>query len=447
MLLGACTDGSSNIDPTAPPGVFAPTPSIDDESAPSTTARPRPSTTIDIERAVIYPVDPLTLEALPGFEPIAMSDWVWGQPSNDGTYFAATVGDDDGFTELRLINILDWELEGSWRGSPESELLVTDDGTIYFIGLGRLQRVRAGDSGSETIAPLPVGFYTWGMGRVIGGDLVTFGSRVTTDQTEHASIVSIELTNGMITEIELPEVRIGQVDPESEEPWSGFMYITPSLVWDEANARALVVHGDEDVVSEIDLTSGNVTEHTLDSGGGTSDLSTPILQRSTALSPDGKHLYVSSRRIEGVEVEGDTWTVRTASVGVISIDTTIWQVGSRIDEPIADIHISPAGDRILAWGFSTEEGDTNYLTESTGLFVLDSASLEVLAHYPSDRQDQWYGPFSFNDEVGVGYVTSWAGRARIDVIDLVSGQIITSTEGVGDNLSMIGPIGILSTNR
>ena len=65
-LTVACTrpEVTADTQPLAPPDL-----------APSTTVttQPRTATTIDVDRASIYPVDPFTLEAVPGLDPIP--DW------------------------------------------------------------------------------------------------------------------------------------------------------------------------------------------------------------------------------------------------------------------------------------------------------------------------------------------------------------------------------------
>ncbi len=55
-------------------------------------------------------------------------------------------------------------------------------------------------------------------------------------------------SRAVVTEIRLPEVRIGPVDPVSQGPWAGYLYTSPSFTWDPVGARLLVAHGDEDVV-------------------------------------------------------------------------------------------------------------------------------------------------------------------------------------------------------
>ena len=60
-----------------------------------------------------------------------------------------------------------------------------------------------------------------------------------------------------------PEVLVGAVDPVSQGPWAGYLYNSPSFSWETRDAnRLLAVHANEDVVSEVDVSSGVVTKHT-----------------------------------------------------------------------------------------------------------------------------------------------------------------------------------------
>ncbi len=443
-ILAACTGPGARDVPITPPDVFAPTPTIGDESAGTTsTSRPATTTTIDVERVEILKVDPLTLEPIPGNDPIPMGDWMWGQPSPNGRYFAAFAGDEfGGSSEIRLIDVANWRVEQAWRGFPESELHVTDDGTVYVVSFGQIHRLQPGITGSEEVARLPAGFQPWFIGRIIGEDLVTVGTRGVPDQAEQLSIFSIGITTGVVTEIALPDVHIGPAESSSREPWAEYLYIYPSVVWDEAGRRALVVHGDANLISEVDLESGIVSAHSIESTGAANGAPPPVMQRSAALSPDGRHVYLSGRGIVDTETDGDNWKITTAPLGVISIDTSTWQVVAETGDPVAEIYPSPDGSRLLGWGYSSEEGTTIHLTDSTGLYVLDSATLDIVTHYPPESQDEWYGPITFNEEAGAGYVTVWSGRTRVDLIDLDTGQILASLEG-GDTVNMFGSIGVL----
>jgi hypothetical protein len=201
-----------------------------------------------------------------------------------------------------------------------------------------------------------------------------------------------------------------------------------------------VLHGDEDVVSEIDLSTGVVTRHGFDVADLTTDPA-QLFQSSGSISPDGSILYVSGQNVTTVAEGGDS-PITSESAGVIAVDTATWQVLSQTVEPIGQVTVSPRGDRILGWGVSTVEGDIAGEAESTGLFVLDAPSLTVLSrHHPNERQ-RWYMPFSFNDGGDIGYATSFQSQARVEAIDLTSGEIIASIDG-GDTLTMFGSIGVL----
>jgi len=433
LLVAACTTTGTAVDPMTSPDVFASTPTIGE--LPATTAGPVPTRTPEIERTEILPVDPLTLQPRPGYDPIPMGDWMWGRPSPAGGYLAALVESSRGTSEVRLVDLAKWRVEGSWAQSPESGLLVTDDGTVYLAGSGQFQRLRLGDSIPEEVARLPSGFQPQTISPIFDGAFAIFGTRFQAE--ESASIVAIDVTTGAMDEIDLPETRVGPRNPDSLEP--GDPYISPFPVWDTARNRALVLHGDEDVVTEVELSRGTVTRHQLDFGDLAADPARRF-QTSGSISPDGSILYISGQKVTTV-AEGVGSSITSESAGVIAVDTANWQVRSQTVEPIGHVMVSPRGDRILGWGVSMVEGDIDGEPESTGLFVLDAPSLTVLSrHHPNERQ-RWYMPFSFSVGGDIGYATSFQSQAAIEAVDLTSGEIVASIEG--DNLNMFGSIGVL----
>lgn len=442
LTVAACTASGQPAGPTTPPDAFAPTPTI---GAPTTT-RPAPTTTVDVERTVIQRVDPRTLEQLPGFEPIPMGDWIGNWTlSPDRRYLAGYVGRDNaGANEVRLIDVNEWSLLAARPVSIDSDMQVSNDGTVFFSHLGQMRRLRVGEMGQPVVADLPEGFFSWGSGGLTDGRIAMFVTRYLSPTVpEEAMIIAVDVNSGEVDKIELPEVRVGQVEPESQGPWASYLYTSPSFNWDPAGTRTLVVHGDEDVVSEIDLESGVVSEHPFSSSRHGSP--TTGSRRWSALSPDGRRLYVSTRQVALIE-DDDTWMVRTSGTGVSAIDTTTWQVVARTDAPISDISLSPAGDRLFATGYATEEGESISVSESSGLFVLDPVDLAVLTHYPPERAEQWYGPFTFNAEAGVGYASTWVGIPRIYAIDLATGQVLATAEDA-EFLDMFGPISALVSTR
>jgi hypothetical protein len=321
---------------------------------------------------------------------------------------------------------------------------VTDDGTVYLAGSGQFQRLRLGDTVPEEVARLPSGFQPWMTSPILDDVFAVFGTRFQPE--ESASIVAIDVTTGVMNEIGLPDTRVGALDTDSLEP--GDAYFTPYPVWDTGGNRALVLRGDEDVVTEVDLSTGTVTRHDLDLGELAADPASS-LQTSGSISPDGSILYMSMQEVTSVAQSADSQTITSESAGVIAVDTATWQVRSQTTEPIGPLMVSPRGDRILGWGVSIErndDGDAERIidsdAESTGLFVLEAPGLAVLARHHPDELQRWYTSFSFSDEGDIGYATSFQAQARVEAIDLTSGEIIASIEG-GDYLNVFGSIGVL----
>jgi hypothetical protein len=444
LTLVACTEAV--VEPTAPPGVFAPTPRIEGESAPTTGPRPQPATTIDVDRAAIARVDPYTLKPLPFLAPIPMGDSVWGQPSPNGAYFAATAWDDtSGAGEIRLIDVEAWEERGSWREAADSELTVDDAGTVYFTRFGKLRELDSGMRTSQPVADLPDQFHPW-EDRLGGSRYLAFGARFEPSVgLEIASVVVAEIETGQVTNIDLPGIRIGNLEPDNAEPWAGYLYAAPAFLIDNEGRRGLMIQADRDIVSEVDLESGSVTDHRFSPEGpdGSIDPTRMMLQRSAALSPDGTRLYVATRQLQ-LDATEETWTVTVTPLGLLTVDTTTWEISSRLDEPIGEVYLSPDGETALAWGWTSTESDQMHEMTSHGLYVLSGEPLQVLVHHPPGEQDQWLGPISFNLVAGLGYVTNWGqGYGNwVDVIDLGSGQILASSTG-DDYRQMFGSIGVL----
>ena len=362
LALAACTEEASPPQPTAPPDAFASTPTI----GPSTTTRPAPTTTLDAERVVIQRVDPVSLDPLSAFEPIPMGDWLWEpKTSPDGRFLAATVGDDNAENQLRLVDLQSWLPATSWVAFPDQIIHVDDSGTVYFISYFETPQIHLAildGTGSTVIADLPEGMSVWGAD-MLGELIVLFGTLIpSTEGVERALVATVDIVSREVTVIDLPEVHVGPVEPISQGPWASYLYNSPSFTFDQAGQRVLVAHANESAVTEVDLASGQATQHDLNDATVTPETGT---RRWGAVSPDGRFLYVASRDVELIE-DDDNWLVNTIPAGVATIDTSTWQVVARTEEPISDIYISPAGDRLVASGYTTEESESVYVSESTG---------------------------------------------------------------------------------
>ncbi|HWL49685.1 MAG TPA: hypothetical protein VNT92_07390 [Acidimicrobiia bacterium] len=443
LILVACTESATPPQPTAPPDAFAPTPTI----GPSTTTRPAPTTTLNEERVLLRRVDPVSLDPITTFEPIPMGDWLWGpKTSPDGRYLAATINQESApNSELRLIDIQSWVPVTSWPESGDFIVHVNEFGSVYFITYRSSPEFRmAAVDGAEStlVVALANTVSVWGAEHLSDEEYVIFGTHMATPSgPEQALVGVVDANTRTVEELALPAVGIGAVDPESQGPWASYLYTSPSFTLDRTRPRVLIVHGDEDVVTELDLSTGQATEHPFESSAAGSPETGA--RRWSAISPDGQFLYVSTRAVELIE-DDDNWLVRTRPGGVTSLDTSTWEVVARTDEPISDVYVSPGGDRLLASGYTTEESETVSRSESSGLYLLDPSDLSVLTHYPAERQDQGWGPVTFSEAGSIAYVSTWLGMQRVHALELATGEMLSTAENL-EFLDMIGPVGVLAS--
>ena len=448
VLLAACTSSSQPTEPTAPADAFAPTPTIG-ELAPPTTTRPAPTTTLDVDRTTVYPVDPVTLEALPGYEPIPMGDWAWGVSSPNGRWLALVRGEDTGgrgenLSGLALIDIPAWEMAGEWVQLESSPMAVTDDGVIYTVSYSasrpQLMRATVGNGELDVLADLSPGFSPWNLPWLWDGEIVLAGHSYGASSTRGTmSVVTVDSTNGTTLETPIPEGLVGPIELiELESGRLGVVDSFPAVTWDENQGRLLIVPPTDDLVIEFDTATRGVTEHRF---GDESDESPAVeisqaqvnaaviwasSRRTAALSPDGRVMYLSGAAGEISEEDGAPLSITTSS-GILAIATESWEVIDRLDAPISDLFLSPDGTRLLAGGYSEEFTDSRHAFESSGIFVLDPIGLEVVAHHPAEGS---MGQVSFSRDGSLAYVTTYAEGETASVIDLETGAIVAEREGI-----------------
>jgi hypothetical protein len=432
-LSVACTrpDVTADTQPLAPPDTLTP--------ATTTSTRPQTTTTVHIDRAKIYPVDPITLEAVAGVEPIPMGDWAWGTSSENGSWLAMTVGyDDQTSQELRLIDVEKWVVANSWLPSIDNPLHVADDGTIYVVNgvvpTSNLSRLLPGEISPQLVADLP-DHLSWHELHIDGDRALIFGLHSPNDDDSgDGTLVTVELTTGLTDEIPLPGVEIGglgylDLPQNGETPFFAF----PAVVWDDDRSRVLVVNVNRDVVTEVNVVTGEVIDHEF----GTDVLdSTPTVEhafsngvRSAALGrPNGRVLYVASG-VQTFELIDDYLTMRFDPLGIEAIDTETWEVMDRVDAPITDISLSSDGNRLLATGQSYEDIPPSQLSQSSGFYVIDAVDLSVIAHHGDEEPNRYFGGLSMNPGLPIGYVQSWEHATSIEVVDLDAGSIVATRSG------------------
>jgi hypothetical protein len=442
LIVVACTNGGSGAtQPTAPPDAFASTPTIG--GIPTTTVAP--PTTIDTGQVILQLVDAVSLQPVTSFDPIPLGDYLGGSKiSPDGRYLAAQVYKDSGANQLHLIDLHSWLPVATWPEPVDWIVDVDESGSVFFFthrAANEFRLIAVDGTESTPIVTIPPEYSIWGADRVSEAVFVVYGSKQAepaSGDPEQVFVATIDLDEpGTMTEIPLPGVSIGAVDPISQGPWASYLYNVPSFTWDRIGSSLLVTHADADVVSTVDPVSGEVTDHAIE---GTVDLGSGS-RRYSAISPDGRLLYIATMAVALIE-DDDDWSVRTSPAGVTAVDTTTWQMAGRTDEPISTIWVSPNGS-MLGSGYSTEESETVYLEESTGLYLLDPTDLSVRVHYPPESPDHFWGSITFTEAGSIAYATTWLNTPRVDAIDMATGEFIATVEG-GETLEMIGPARVLA---
>jgi hypothetical protein len=445
LILAACTETGTTADPMAPPDVFAPTPSIG-ELTPTTRARLAPGTTVDVDTSFVYRVDPRTLDPLPELDPIPMGGWSWGVSSPNGRWLALLFGNDSGLNEgVRLIDVPDWRVVGDWTQLSGSPMSVSDDGVIHtYLFLAphpQLVRIGVGVDQPETVADLPSEFSPWDSPRLWQDRIVLTGQDF--DPISGLSIltvISVDQSTGIIGETELPETGIGATELiDLGNGQTGVVDSFPALVWDEGNGRILVVHAIDDLVTAYDLDTGETTEHRF---GPATDAGAPVPQnelndadlwattgRTAVLGQNGMVLYVAGS-VGGFVQTDDSPTSLTTPSGIMAVDTGTWEIVDRLEAPISVVFMSPDGRRLLATGYTEENSPTTYSVESSGVYLIDPADLEVMAHHPPDRGEEYLGRMSFSQDGSLAYVTSYSTVEQVDVIDLDSGEVVANRTGI-----------------
>jgi hypothetical protein len=445
LILAACTGTETADDLVAPPDVFAPTPSIGNLT-PTTRARPAPGTTVDVETSVVYQVDPRTLDPLPGLDPIPMGDWSWGVSSPNGRWLALLFGNDTGANEgVRLIDVPEWRVVGDWTQLSGSPMSVSNDGVIhtylYQAPHPQLVRAEVGVDQPETLADLPSEFSPLDYPRLREDRIVLIGQDFDSSSgLSTLTVVSVDQSTGIISETELPETGIGATElVELGNGQTGVVDSFPALVWDEDNGRILVVHAIDDLVIAYDLDTGETTQHRFGprTGAGTqvtrNELNGSNLWASTirtaVLGQNGTVMYVAGS-VGGFVQSDDSPTSITTPSGIVAVDTDTWEIVDRLEAPISVVFMSPDGRRLLATGYTEENSPTTYSVEGSGVYLIDPADLEVIAHHPPDRAEEYFGQMSFSQDGSLAYVTSYSTVEQVDVIDLDSGEVVANRTGI-----------------
>jgi len=431
--------------------------------APTTTTAVVVTATAE-KRNSLYLIDPLTLDPIEGAETMRLGDWVWGMSSPNGAWLALRVGNDNNTNEeMHLIDVAGWKDVASWSPAAEELLAVGDDGSIYtMVGAGgSVSRWTVEGVGPEREVDLPSNFYPRQRAHFDERKVYLFGGiSDSSGETRLAAILVAELESGAGTTIELPDVEVGVIQTvDIGEDFFPSLYASPTVVWDVDMERALVVHADVDIVTEVDMATGGIVEHSYGAeaslvGRLFAWLAPPAnakggygeTRRSAVLSGDESTLFVATS-IGNIQMSDDDWSVTTVSSGIVAIDTGSWEVIDRLDAPISDIALSPDGARMIGYGGEMRESPSDSGYESRGYYVIDAEDLEVVSSHRTDDPYSSFSTVAFGSTGKVGYVGyyDFYGQMSIDIVALEDGTVVGTVTGT--DLQLFSRAGVLGVTE
>lgn len=435
----------------------APPPASTVEPPTPTTTLPAPTTTMAVTATTLASadgtrferVDPVTLEPVDGYASVPVGGWFVHAVSPGGRWLAFVTFPYAGQAgELRLVDVERWEIASAGERIVNlSSLLVDDDGTIAWVeGIGTsrpaLNRKALGGA-VEEVALLPEAFVGYDAHRYSSG-IALFGlvETVLRQYQGSAALMTVDAA-GMVREVPLPAVTMGQTS-FTEEPGIGpvFDSVNPDVVWD--GDRALIVHADESIVTEVDLIAGTVESHVIGPeisafGRFLQWLIPPAHAKlasgdtvTAVLSPDGSRLYKAASRSDVFEDAGGTWHNVITPLGIEVVDTANWTPITALELPVDSVALSPDGRVLLAVGSSVDWAEgSEWVDTVSPLYVIDAANLEVL----HEVEVGVYPTIGFPTTAGFAYLTTYGDSVTAQVLDLATGEL-----GASRNAAVLTPI-------
>ena len=167
------------------------------------------------------------------------------------------------------------------------------------------------------------------------------------------------------------------------------------VVWDESRSRVLVVHAHEDVITTLDIPTGEMERASLVEDRSllgavltwlvppAEAKGLPSFQRQAVMS--GQHLYVVGAALSFEETTKSSHAYSHTATDLLKINLDTLRIVGKAQPGATVIAASPAGGYLLGSGRATvgqvSENTTPESEEYTGLLVIDPNTLEVVAHH------------------------------------------------------------------
>lgn len=435
-LVGACQATTESPATTAPPIITTTTASTTSMPATTSTLAEQASSTM------VYKADAATLQPLPGLEAIGTGDAAGGVASPDGRWLALSLWREEVIDELILIDTASWEVV---QRSPSWGRIVgvDDEGTVYAVRTNPTILVRRllieyadWDTGTGFDSAGPWDVDVLGPG-ILGGLL--YPTTASERTGEEPMLIVVDTRTGEVDQVPLPGLQAGGVPTEIVLEGGDRVFETyePEVVWD--GDRALVVHADEDAVTEVNLATGETLRHDYVPEASIWDrfllwLSPPAqakgpsagVTRSATPSSNGDYLYVSGYRQDVfIDAEGKVHETLTP-MGIDVVDTKRWVLEARLDLPVGRVRLSPDGSTLIGTGW-TEVGISNrFEMEGSGIYFISTTTLE---YEHLDGSPDWETGVDFAPDGSYLYVTDATRGDTIDIVNPETLETVASIQG------------------
>jgi hypothetical protein len=394
----------------------------------------------------LYRVDPATLEPLPGVEPLITADGVSGYSSPNGQWLALHVWSASTLQNLALVmESSTGEIVTEKSGILGDFLGVGDDGVVYQMLYSQFRghTLRRLVPGAERYQDVDVDFpkeFRYQVATFLGPQRIAMlGSFGEDPEDQVVGVVVVDLKALETTTHLIHGLTAGNVAEMDLGDWSLTETVQPVAIWDSGGDRVIFVHGDEDAVTTLDLSTGAKETHWWSSSaswlGSLFAWLIPPAQakgpseygvaRSAALGQSGQWLYVGTSVSEVVIESDEDWYIEHTPQGVEVVNTETWQVAHRWDIPASEISASPDGRHVVASGTTWTESLTTSSVQTKDVFIIDADTHEVVGQFPAF--EAWHD-VQFSPDGDYAYLGTCCGGGRFDIVDLESLEVVARSE-------------------
>ncbi|MFM1651479.1 hypothetical protein ACI7RC_05175 [Brevibacillus sp. B_LB10_24] len=409
------------------------------------------------EQLQASPIDPVTLQNLPGDTALRLGHHYNYAASRDGKQLAFAVwptgeAEEDG--ELHLINTTTWqETKADGISLKEAnQLCFSEDGSqLYWLDpvsrsyppVFQLFRYDLATKQASAIVDFPESFIPTQIRLMPGGREMTVYGEWDNRQVQPfkaPDLFSVDLkTNRVRAQLTLDGIQAGNIQEGSD---SIFHSLSPGLAWDLQRKKLYIAHAGEEKLTVVNLDTFGIEKQAeirpaRSVFGKLFGWLIPAAQAKlvegtdmrAALSADGGFLYVTGVRRELHNQENGVVQMSETPLGLRVIATSDATEVQRLAVPADDVHLTPDGKYLLLTGATRQQelGRPYQEPSGSGLYVYDAERVKQLALLEPDSVVYVAG---FSPDSRHVYTTqrTEADKEQWNVVDLKAAQVVARRE-------------------